>query len=277
MFDALTARRPRRGWRTLLLIGSLVAHAAAGVGALAWAMWKIELLIPERMAIDVVRPRQVALEPEAPAAASPAPQKPKAPIKHPVTEPRQPTATPPPPTPDVATGTGNPDLPVDPLASGGGSLEGCADPPCDRGPAPEPVVVPVAACGDGTKDAGEECDDGNTVDGDRCSRACRVEVRQVPPRVIDGLRVSGEAQILPPSTVQTQMARDGVVRAVGVFKVCLDTVGRVEQVRQLRSTGFPDYDQRLDAGIRQWRYRPYEVDGRAVPACGTVQFVYQQR
>jgi cysteine-rich repeat protein len=33
----------------------------------------------------------------------------------------------------------------------------------------------VARCGDGTKDLGEECDDGNTSDGDGCSATCTIE------------------------------------------------------------------------------------------------------
>src|SRR5262249_39679576 len=32
-----------------------------------------------------------------------------------------------------------------------------------------------ARCGDGARDTGEECDDGNTVDGDCCTAACRAE------------------------------------------------------------------------------------------------------
>src|SRR5262249_7975789 len=32
-------------------------------------------------------------------------------------------------------------------------------------------------CGDGTLDAGEQCDDGNAIDGDGCSADCRLECR----------------------------------------------------------------------------------------------------
>lgn len=35
------------------------------------------------------------------------------------------------------------------------------------------VPRPMAACGDGTINAGEVCDDGNTVDGDGCSKNCK--------------------------------------------------------------------------------------------------------
>ena len=40
-----------------------------------------------------------------------------------------------------------------------------------------PVPYTPAQCGDGTLDAefGEECDDGNLIDGDGCSRKCKIE------------------------------------------------------------------------------------------------------
>lgn len=46
-----------------------------------------------------------------------------------------------------------------------------------------------ATCGNGFRETGEACDDGNTVDGDGCSARCRVEV---PPACGDGRRDAGE-------------------------------------------------------------------------------------
>jgi cysteine-rich repeat protein len=37
---------------------------------------------------------------------------------------------------------------------------------------PEPPPPPLPVCGDGVLDAGEECDDGNTVDADDCQASC---------------------------------------------------------------------------------------------------------
>lgn len=45
-------------------------------------------------------------------------------------------------------------------------------------PAPKDAEPPPA-CGDGKRDEGEECDDGNLVDGDGCSSECTIE-RRVP-------------------------------------------------------------------------------------------------
>ena len=37
------------------------------------------------------------------------------------------------------------------------------------------MLVPVPVCGNKTTESGEQCDDGNTVDGDGCSAACKLE------------------------------------------------------------------------------------------------------
>ncbi len=50
--------------------------------------------------------------------------------------------------------------------SGGGEIRG--------------QVVRVAVCGNGSVESGEECDDGNTSDGDGCSADCLVEGSGVP-------------------------------------------------------------------------------------------------
>ena len=42
------------------------------------------------------------------------------------------------------------------------------------------VGTPSAACGNGTTDTGETCDDGNTADGDGCSATCQLEATDGP-------------------------------------------------------------------------------------------------
>ena len=42
------------------------------------------------------------------------------------------------------------------------------------------IVCPFSVCGNGVQEAGEQCDDGNLIDGDGCSSSCLVEV--APPR-----------------------------------------------------------------------------------------------
>jgi cysteine-rich repeat protein len=61
-------------------------------------------------------------------------------------------------------------------------LVDCADPDCADDPA---CLIPP--CGNGVLDPGEECDDGNVIDGDGCSSQCQLE-----PRCGDGTLDPGE-------------------------------------------------------------------------------------
>ena len=47
--------------------------------------------------------------------------------------------------------------------------------PVDAGTTTDGGGTPPGICGDGTVDAGEACDDGNTIDGDGCSATCTTE------------------------------------------------------------------------------------------------------
>lgn len=57
----------------------------------------------------------------------------------------------------------------------------------------EPPPPPPPCCGDGTLDDGEMCDDGNTMDGDGCSATCMVEPPPPEPCCGDGTVDAGEA------------------------------------------------------------------------------------
>lgn len=151
----------------------------------------------------------------------------------------------------------------------------------DCGP-PAPEVTPV--CGNGARETGEQCDDGNTGAGDGCSATCQVEPPRPPPPprtigkdVLAALRVSGETQILPSASTQTAMLRDGVDSTRGTIKLCLSPQGAVTSVAMLNSTRYDDYDRALLSAVRGWRYRPYTVDGAGVSACSIVQFVFRLR
>lgn len=61
------------------------------------------------------------------------------------------------------------------------AVVGCEDELEPTDTADASVSTPV--CGDGTADTGEECDDGNNVDGDGCSSECAVEPEPEPDPV----------------------------------------------------------------------------------------------
>jgi len=99
----------------------------------------------------------------------------------------------------------------------------------------------------------------------------------VPPTVIKGLRISGETQVQPPSVTRTAIARDGKTQVVSSFRVCVGTAGQVTSTSTVKSSGYAEYDATLTGALQAWRYRPYELDGRAVPVCGVVTFIYSMK
>ena len=54
-------------------------------------------------------------------------------------------------------------------------------------------------------------------------------------------------------------------------KLCIDTRGKVKSATVLTSMR-ENYKSQLSKGLRRWRYKPYKVDGEAVPACFAVNF-----
>jgi periplasmic protein TonB len=105
----------------------------------------------------------------------------------------------------------------------------------------------------------------------------KVEAPKVVPQVaLEAQRISGEKDIQPPNDVATQMARTGK-GTVGVVKMCLNNGGSVDKISVLKSTNYPSYDNKIKSKMREWRYRPFQVNGKAVPVCTSVTFIYRPR
>jgi cysteine-rich repeat protein len=218
--------------RRWLVAVSILAHLCILVGVFVSGIWRIERLDRDRhVRID-------GWHPPPPPAASGGPVAKVEFTNHPKQPPIVKTTVQ--PTPHVDTPPRPPD---DPPGEGSGSGSGSGDrmSTCTEncGPATAPPADPV--CGNGSVEAGEQCDDGNTAGGDGCSSTCRTEpVRPqtavILPSVLSGLRTSGETQVHPGPTTQNQMMRDGASRIEGIVKLCVDTGGNVASARMMRST-----------------------------------------
>lgn len=97
--------------------------------------------------------------------------------------------------------------------------------------------------------------------------------KQLPPQQVEQMRISGEKEIQPPNDVNVAIRRAGQ-KVIGVTQMCLSAQGTVSTVKMLKSTGFPGYDNKIKSKMREWRYRPFMVNGKAVPICSTVTFIY---
>ena len=252
---------------------SVLGHFGLVAALFVAGVWRLERLSVEeapRTSLAVMLPPAPA--PEGGVAAAPVVLKPKLkPVKEVVQPPRDPVIP-----PAALEDVGDPTNTGEGSGAGSGAGSGSAG---DTGACTENCgdAIAVSECGNGARETGETCDDGNQRSGDGCSATCQLEppiVQTVPPTVLDGQWLSGERKIYPSDAVKAEMMRDHKLKSVGVFKVCVDATGAVSSANPAKSIGYPAYDNRLAAAVRAWRFRPLMVNGRPAPFCGMVTFVY---
>jgi periplasmic protein TonB len=102
--------------------------------------------------------------------------------------------------------------------------------------------------------------------------------QNVAPTALDALRIGGEKNIVPDDVTKTEISRSGKDKLIGSYKLCITVDGNISSVVQLKSTGFPAYDNKITGTIRgEWRYRPFMVNGKPTPVCTAVTFIYSQK
>jgi TonB family protein len=236
--------------RRRIIIVSLTFHVALFFTMFAVGIWHLDRVEAGRLTVSIAAPLPPPPAPSGGSSPSKLPTITPKHIVHETTQPEPKHLEAPPAVPTEVPGTG----------SGGGSGSG-------------------SGSGDGsaTGQCTENCGPGDGSGSGQGSATVVVKKTTVfvPPKVLVGLRVSGETQVHPSDVVKTSMLHDGHSKVTAVFKVCVGADGNVDGVSQLKSSGYPAYDQELLAAIRAWVYKPYEIDGQRVPACGTVTFAYE--
>jgi outer membrane biosynthesis protein TonB len=95
--------------------------------------------------------------------------------------------------------------------------------------------------------------------------------------VLDANRTAGSKEIAPDGATRTEMSRAGLDKITGRFKLCVTVEGNIGSVSVMKSTGFPNYDDRIQSTIRsQWRFKPFVISGKSTPVCTVVSFIYAQ-
>jgi hypothetical protein len=95
-------------------------------------------------------------------------------------------------------------------------------------------------------------------------------------KLVEGKRIYGTKTIRPDTETAKAMYRAHRDRTKGTFRVCLDETGHVASVLPAASTGYANYDRELMAGMQQWIYSPFSIDGQPAPVCTAVTFIYTQ-
>jgi TonB family protein len=281
MFDAITEKPKPRRWQTAVIIGSALAHAAVFTGVVVGAMWQVDKL-------DLANGVDITFRvPSPPGESSPPPAAAKLAVQseHPKVVkvkpdvPVQPTIVKD-PEPQTggggdSTGTGKTGgTGTDPTATGT-----CEGPDCNTGC--------ITDCGEEKP----ECSDGKDNDGDgktdKADPACLAgepfekddpkATPILPPSVAKGLRLSGNEQIYPPEMTRVDMLHQGKDVVQATVQVCVGAHGSVDNVRLLKATGFRDYDDVLTREIREWKYKPYLVDGKPSPMCTVAVIIYRMK
>lgn len=96
----------------------------------------------------------------------------------------------------------------------------------------------------------------------------------VPPGTLETLRLAGTKTIAADAQTRADMIAAGKPKVIASLKICLDDAGTVRSTATLKSSGFPAYDRRLLSETRGWVFRPYKVNGKAVPVCTAYTFIY---
>jgi periplasmic protein TonB len=87
----------------------------------------------------------------------------------------------------------------------------------------------------------------------------------VAPNVGTGMRITDHTKDPYKPTLPPALNRAGMV-VWGLFKICVTAKGDVDKVTMLRPAD-PLVNDMWMAKIKTWKYKPYSVNGRAVPFC----------
>lgn len=102
--------------------------------------------------------------------------------------------------------------------------------------------------------------------------------QNIPPTALEGSRVAGDKYIQPDDKTKVEILQSGKDKIIGSWKLCVAETGDVKYVSLLKSTGFSDYDRKIETEMRRnWRYQPYLINGKAAPVCTAVTFIYSQQ
>jgi hypothetical protein len=98
----------------------------------------------------------------------------------------------------------------------------------------------------------------------------------IVPEVLEGLREAGERVPNLPRAVGDELQLDaapGARSAHAWFRICLDASGAVTSAEE-RETTSPTASRVFGDVVASWRFRPFIVDGKAIPVCSLVRLIY---
>lgn len=89
--------------------------------------------------------------------------------------------------------------------------------------------------------------------------------------------VKGSQMVVPDDDDQFRIQKSGVRRLIGTFRACTDETGKVVDLLTLRSTRLASYDRKILAAMSQYAYEPVIDQGKPIPVCTHITFIYSQK
>ncbi|HTR52106.1 MAG TPA: hypothetical protein VMJ10_15440 [Kofleriaceae bacterium] len=102
----------------------------------------------------------------------------------------------------------------------------------------------------------------------------------IMPGALESLRIAGTPLVQPDDTARAQLDAElpKLYRreAYAWLKVCMDDVGRVMSAKP-RAASSRKASEAFVAGLHDWRFKPFMLNGRAMPFCSLVRLSYPAR
>lgn len=146
-------------------------------------------------------------------------------------------------------------------------------PPAIAPEVPQPVVAPPGPPVEGALPADVGIGDGLAVGSAPLPLPPPPPVPE-PPRIPRaGIGVREPKKIVHVAPIYPRIARDAKIEGVVVLEAVIDTDGRIDRLRVLRST--PLLDEAAIAAVKEWRYIPTQLNGVPVPVLMTITVNFQ--
>ncbi|HEU0037563.1 MAG TPA: protein kinase [Kofleriaceae bacterium] len=97
----------------------------------------------------------------------------------------------------------------------------------------------------------------------------------VAPSVLEANRLAGSAHIAADNATRQAVTHMGTKRIVGRFKVCVAQSGAVTAT-MTASSGVAEYDAKVLAEMKGWRFKPIAINGEPANVCAPVAIAYSQ-
>jgi protein TonB len=96
----------------------------------------------------------------------------------------------------------------------------------------------------------------------------------VPLTAIESQMIAGEREIHLPPDILPALKNRGIKQAVIMIKLCIDDGGQVTSADVTKSCGYAEADQAVARKLREWKFRPYMVNGQRLAVCSMKLFRY---